>query len=129
MDVAQLTQAVQPDEIRAALSRYAEDLAHAVEGHHGGDLVDVRTARHDGHDIVVRSRYEITVDGRPFDVRMSVANNGRVHYHGLPTRDFASVIELIEKAIDVFGDEFAADSAALAVGEHGGRHDCSGGER
>lgn len=128
VDTAQLKQAVQPAEVRAALSRYAEDLARAAEPHHGGDLIDVRTARHGGHDIVVRTRYEITVDGRPFDVQMSVNNLGRVHYHGLPTRDFASAVDLVKKAIDVFGEEFAADDAASPAGQHGGRHDDSSGE-
>lgn len=128
MDKTQLKQAVQPEEVRAALSTYSEELSHAADVHHGGDMVDVRTARHAGHDIVVRTRYEITVDGRPFDVHMSLTNNGRVHYHGLPTRDFPSVIDLVKKAIDVFGDEFTDDDSPAPDDGHGGHHHGSGGE-
>lgn len=128
MDTTQLKQAIQPAELRAALRTHAAELAHAADPGHGGDPVDVRTARHDGHDIVVRTRYEITVDGRPFDVHLSVANNGRVHYHGLPTRDFASVIDLVTKAIDIFGEEFADDPAPPAGEPAGSRPHGAGGE-
>lgn len=114
MDTTQLKQAAQPEAVRAALRAHAAELAHAAGTVHGGGPVDVRTACYEGHEIVVRTRYEITVDGRPFDVHPSVGNNGRVHYHGLPTRDFASVIDLVTTAIDIFGDEFADDQAAPA---------------
>lgn len=88
-------------------------------------MADVRTAQHAGHEVVVRTSYEITVDGVPFDVHLSVGNNGRVHYHGLPTRDFGSVIDLVAKAIDRFGDEFAAtDPTGPAQPDpHGGHQD------
>ena len=56
-----------------------------------------------GRDAAVQ---RITVNGAPFDVHLTVDNAGRVHYHGLPTRDFPSVIGLVEKAIDVFPDDF-----------------------
>ncbi|MQA11767.1 MAG: hypothetical protein GEU98_25100 [Pseudonocardiaceae bacterium] len=122
MDRTQLKQAAQPDAVRAALGANSEEIGHAADPHHPtGDAVDVRTAHYKGHDIVVRTRYEITVDGQPFDIHLSVANSGRVHYHGLPSRDFGSVIDLVQKAIDVFGDEFAADGqpAGHAGHQHG----------
>ena len=37
--------------------------------------------------------YDITVDGVPFDPVITVDNGGRVHYHGLPSRDFPSTVE------------------------------------
>ncbi len=75
----------------------------------------------------MRTTYEITVDSAPFDVHLTVDNGGRVHYHGLPTRDFASVIGLVEKAIDVFPDDFANRPEAVphphdAGHEHGEDH-------
>jgi hypothetical protein len=66
----------------------------------------MRYASYEGHDITVRTTYEIKVDGEPFAVPVTVDNNGRVHYHGLPTRDFASVIDLVKKAIDTFPEDF-----------------------
>ena len=93
---------LQPDAVRDALTVNAALIAHAGHPHGGGDLTSVRDAEYKGHRIVVRTTYEITVDGRPFVVHLTVDNAGRVHYHGLPTRDFASVVGLVQKAIDVF---------------------------
>jgi hypothetical protein len=125
VDIGQLRQAAQPDEARAALAASAEELSHAAGPHHPiGDMVDVRTATYRGHEVVVRTHYEITVDGEPFDVHLAVANNGRVFYHGIPTRDFGSAIDLVKKAIDIFGDEFAdnAPSHDHHQHHHGGEH-------
>ncbi|MGH3937752.1 MAG: hypothetical protein ACRDTG_03820 [Pseudonocardiaceae bacterium] len=110
MDYADLVAASRPEALRAALAANAEALRHAAQEHHGGELVSVRQATYKDHEIVVRTTYEITVDGQPFNVHLTIDNDGRVHYHGLPTRDFPSVIGLVEKAIDVFGDEFSPGS-------------------
>ena len=130
MDADLLRRSAQPEELRAALRTYSDELSHAANPHSGShDLVDVRVAEHAGHEIVVRTHYEIAVDGQPFDVHLSVTNNGRVHYHGLPTRDFPSVIDLVEKVIDTFGDEFEdPPSKDGDEPDHPGpHHDSSGG--
>jgi len=121
VDNSDLVAAAQPDAMRAALASNAEELGRAAGQHHGGELASIRRVTHKGHDIVVRTSYEITVDGRPFDVHVTVDNGGRVHYHGLPTRDFASVIDLVTKAIDVFADDFS-DGDGGGNGEHGHDH-------
>ena len=102
VDPSELVAAAQPDAVRDALAVNAALISHAGHAHGGGDLTSVRDAEYKGHRIVVRTTYEITVDGRPFVVHLTVDNAGRVHYHGLPTRDFASVVGLVQKAIDVF---------------------------
>jgi hypothetical protein len=75
--------------------------------------------RHRGHEIEVRTSYSITVDGRPFEVQPSVNNAGLVHYHGLPTRNFPSVMDLVTTAIDTFPDDFADDTSPAP---HDGPH-------
>ena len=109
MDSLDLTAATSPERIAAAVAANAADGPPGPHAGHGpgGELESVRTAQHRGHEIVVRTRYTIEVDGRPFAPHVVVDNDGRVHYHGLPTRDFASVVALVEKAIDVFPDDFA----------------------
>lgn len=111
MDYPDLVAASQPEALRAALAAHTEELRNAAHEHHGGELVSVRQTTYKGHEIVVRTTYDITVDGEPFNVHLTIDNDGRVHYHGLPTRDFPSVIGLVEKAIDVFGDEFGPGSS------------------
>jgi len=116
MEYNDLVAASQPDELRAALAEKAEELRHAAHHHHGPEGTSVRTATHNGHEIVVKTTYEITVDGRPFPVPLTVDNGGRVHYHGLPTRDFGSTVDLVKKVVDEFPDEFEGEGE----GDHGG---------
>jgi hypothetical protein len=106
VDYSDFVGAAQPDEIRKALAANAEQIANAGHAHGSGDLSSMRYASYKGHQITVRTTYEITVDGRPFPIHVTVDNNGRVHYHGLPTRDFPSIIGLIQKAIDMFPKDF-----------------------
>lgn len=124
MDPEKLRAAARPKAVRAAI-KAAGDLTR-VDDHRRGELASVRTATHRGHEIVVRTTYAISVDGQPFDVALTVDNGGRVHYHGLPTRDFGSAIALVKKAIDQFPDDFPEPDHSGAgdhpgVG-HGGHH-------
>jgi hypothetical protein len=114
-----LSAASQPDLVAAAVTaNAAADVGGPHPGHGPGpEITSVRTAEHKGHRIVIRTRYEIEVDGRPFEPHIVVDNAGRVHYHGLPTRDFASMVALVQKAIDVFPGDFAQDADD---GHHGG---------
>ena len=126
MNDSDLVASSRPDAVRAALAANADDIAHAGHAHGGADLSSLREATYRGRHIRVRTTYEITVDGRAFGVHLSVDNAGRVHYHGLPTRDFASVIGLVQKAIDQFPDDFPLDAAGSpdpGVGGHPHHHD------
>jgi hypothetical protein len=105
-DDADLRSAAAPEAMRAALAARADEISMAAHPHRTGAMADVREAEYQGHRIEVRTSYAITVDGRPFDIHIVVDNDGRVFYHGLPTRDFPSVIALVEKAIDQFPDDF-----------------------
>lgn len=128
VDHSDLVAAAEPEAVRAALAANADELVRAAGPHHGDTLASIRHATHDGHDIVVRTSYQITVDGRPFDVHVVVDNDGRVYYHGLPTRDFASVIDLVAKAIDTFPEDFDRGDVDT-TDEHGpgdGGHDHGG---
>jgi hypothetical protein len=122
MDSIDLAAEAAPERLVAAVSR---NVAAGIADTHGSpegphpDAVSVRTADHDGHAIVIRTRYEIEVDGRPFQPHLVVDNSGRVHYHGLPTRDFASMVDLVKKAIETFPEDFAGDGPGHGPG-HGG---------
>jgi hypothetical protein len=68
----------------------------------------IREADHKGHHIVIRTKYEVTIDGKAFRGDLSVANSGNVHYHAIPNVGFASAIDMVKCVIDVFPDEFPA---------------------
>ena len=123
MEHKDLVAATQPDELRAALADHADELREAAEHHHAPEeATSVRTVTHNGHEIVIRTTYEITVDGEPFDVPLTVDNSGRVHYHGLPTRDFTSTVDLVKKVVDSFPEDFGDDCPDDGDG-HGDGHD------
>ena len=112
-----------PERIKAALAQRLAveggELPHKEhEGEHP-DAVSVRTVTHRGHRIVVRTRYDIEVDGHPFNPAVTVDLGGRVHYHGLPTRDFSSMVDLVCKAIDTFPDDFEQASPRDGEGHPG----------
>jgi hypothetical protein len=112
MEHEELAAAVEPDALRASLAANAERLRGAAHAHHGGKGASVRSATYKAHEIVIHTTYEITVDGDPFDADVIVDNSGRVHYHGLPTRDFTSTVALVKKAIDLFPEDFPTEGSS-----------------
>ena len=125
MDRSELTAAAQPNALKEALDTNASELR---AGHHAqmeSMRASLRTASYKGHEIVIRTTYEITVDGKPFETHVIVDNSGRVHYHGLPTRDFASTVDLVKKVIDLFPNDFPPDDGSASGDqpqEHSGQH-------
>ena len=67
----------------------------------------VREADHKGHHIIVRTHYEIEVDGHMVMGHMGVTNDGQVHYHPLPNLSFTSAVDLVKQLIDTFPDDFS----------------------
>jgi hypothetical protein len=82
----------------AARARNAQQMKH--------DSVVTRETDYKGHHIVVRTRYEVEVDGKMLMGHMGVNNSGAVHYHPVPNLKFASALDMVKKIIDVFPDEF-----------------------
>lgn len=73
-------------------------------GHHASE--SVREAEYNGHRIVIKTTYQIEVDGKPISGHLAVTNDGQVHYHPIPNLSFASAIDLVKQLIDVFPDDF-----------------------
>lgn len=93
-----------------SIASYAQKNASRVmhiQQHQHPMTVSVREADYQGHHIVVRTRYEIEVDGRAVTGHMGVTNDGQVHYHPVPNMSFASAIDLVKQLIDVFPDDFS----------------------
>jgi hypothetical protein len=104
---AQSTTAVPtPQSIAGYVSKHAKQVKNAQRHRHGG-TESVRVADYAGHHIVVRTRYEIEVDGRMLMGHMGVTNDGNVHYHPVPNVAFPSAVELVKKLIDIFPDDFS----------------------
>ena len=76
----------------------------------------VREADHKGHHILVRTHYQIEVDGHMVMGHMGVTNDGHVHYHPLPNLSFASAVDLVKQLIDTFPDDFSAKGTGKMSG-------------
>lgn len=93
------------------------DMPH--DGDHGDHPTgSIREAMHRGKHIVVKTHYEITVDGEPLGAHLGVSDDGSVHYHGLPNYAFTSMIDLVRKVIDASAVELPEDQIGMAEGEH-----------
>ena len=95
-----------PQSIAAYVKRNAARVRQAQRPMHG-KMESVRQADYQGHHIVIRTRYQIEVDGRMLMGHVDVTNDGQVHYHPVPNLSFASAVDLVKRLIDVFPDDFA----------------------
>lgn len=84
------------------------DQAHSTES--------VRTATHCGHEIVIKTCYEITIDGKPLQAHLSVNDDGSIHSHALPEYSFTSAVDVVKKIVEAFPDEFPCDDGSGAGG-------------
>ena len=84
--------------------------ARAAQRMHHGESVVTREADYKGHHIVVRTKYEVEIDGKPLMGHMGVTDTGSVHYHPVPNLSFASALDMVRKIIDVFPDDFGPNA-------------------
>ena len=66
----------------------------------GAGSTSLRRSVHRGRTIEIHTTYQVCIDGRPIDARVSVHPNGRVHCNGLPNYSFTSAVELAQALID-----------------------------
>lgn len=104
----------------------AEEGGHDHGGGHGHSMESVRTATHCGYEIVIKTCYEITVDGKPLDSHLSVDDDGHVHTHALPEYAFTSAVDVVKKIIEAFPSEFPCDDHGGQGHDHGGTDSSSG---
>jgi len=118
MDKDKLAAAANPANLGNYLAGLPMHDMHAANGR----IETVREDDHEGHHIVVRTSYEIEVDGKPLDVPLGVDNDGNLHSHALPNYQFQSAIGLVKLLIDAFPGDFSPKpgSGGQGSGEAGG---------
>ena len=105
----ELSQGAAPDAIVERVTGGEVQLPTQDHDHgHGGGMESVREATYHGHHIVVRTTYQLEVDGMPIEGHMGVTNDGQVHYHAVPNLSFDSAVDLVKQLIDTFPDDFEA---------------------
>lgn len=104
--------------IAAYVKSNAARARKAQQMHHGESVV-TRETDYNGHHIVVRTKYEIEVDGKPLMGHMGVTDAGQVHYHPVPNLSFASALDMVKKIIDVYPGDFLPGSTPSPMGGMG----------
>jgi hypothetical protein len=108
----------------APLARYAQKAMKPMPGQAGRGAMarrrmsSVREADHNGHHIVIRTHYEISVDGKKLAAPFAVDDDGKVICHALPNYTSASAVELVKQIVDHYPDEFP-----VVRRKRGGSHD------
>lgn len=91
------------DRVPINLGRDGYDLTEglATDTGAGGS---VRRFAHNGRTVEIETHYRITIDGVEFPDHIHVADNGTVHYHGLPQYSTPSAIDLVRRIVDRLSD-------------------------
>ncbi len=76
---------------------------------HEGGITSIRYAEHNGHKIVIKTTYEIEVDGVPFRGHVSVDDSGRLQCHAIPYDSYASAVEFVKHLIDLYPESFPGE--------------------
>ncbi len=124
MDRKDLAAAADP----AVMGRYLAGLPHG--GHaHAVPSESVRADDYSGHQIVVKSTYEVSIDGTVLPLHLSIANDGTVHCHSLPNYTSGSLMDVLRRLIDAFPNDFppGGPKGGGAGGTPGGGHGGHGG--
>jgi hypothetical protein len=100
MDIDDRAAATTPDQLAAALRQNQAELA-VLHHTHEGPRRSVREATYKGHRIRVVTTYEISIDDKPVSGHLVLDNDGSVHYHAIPNQQFSSMIEMVERIIDL----------------------------
>lgn len=91
--------------IDSYVKKQATQMAKSHEHQHMSSET-IRETDYKGHHIVVRTTYQIEVDGIPITGHMGVSNDGKVHYHPIPNMSFASALDMVKQLVDAFPDDF-----------------------
>ena len=67
----------------------------------------IRELDYAGHHIVIRTTYDIRVDGIRVNGHLNLGNDGTIHYHAIPNLQFASAIDLVKCLIEADPDAFS----------------------
>ena len=123
MNIDDLAAATTPDQLTAALRENQAELA-VLRHTHEGPRRSVREATYRGHRIRVVTTYEISIDDRPVTGHLLLDNDGSVHYHAIPNQQFPSMIDMVERIIDLAWDldEPQPDVPGSEHGDSGGHH-------
>jgi hypothetical protein len=129
MNADKLAEAAHPNALSTYLVQQPMSMHHHGAGA-GAPVESRREAEHNGHQIVIRTTYQVEIDGQVVDLPLGVDNDGHVHCHSLPNYQFNSAIDMIKQVLDTFPGDFGKPPAkprkvrpvAAPMAHHEGMH-------
>ena len=109
--------ALGPESLAKALKKQRPKLHSKV---HRRPVSTTRTDSHKGHEIEIKTTYDIKVNGQRIGGHVEVMNNGHVHYHPLPNYSWTSAIGFVRQLIDSFPEEFEGSKGKYKKKTHKG---------
>jgi hypothetical protein len=79
----------------------------------------VRRVEHAGHRLEIYTHYRILIDGQEFPDPIHVADDGTVHYHGIPQYSAPSAVDLVK----VIAERLEEGEPPPLIGEPQPHHD------
>ena len=73
---------------------------------HGKHGASMRKVEFEGHRIVIKTHYEVRVDGKKIGMPFSVDNDGQVTCHAVPNYSAASAIDVVKQIIAAYPHYF-----------------------
>jgi hypothetical protein len=83
------------------------------------DHSSVRRVEHAGHRLEIYTHYRILIDGQEFPDPINVADDGTVHYHGIPQYSAPSAVDLVK----VIAERLEEGEPPPLIGEPQAQHD------
>ena len=83
------------------------------------DHSSVRRVEHAGHRLEIYTHYRILIDGQEFPDPIHVADDGTVHYHGIPQYSAPSAVDLVK----VIAERLDEGQPPPLIGEPQAQHD------
>ncbi len=119
---------MQRDRLAINLGRADYDVTEGVAVHTGAHG-SVRRFTHHGRTVEIETHYRITIDGVEFPDHLHVADNGMVHYHGLPQYSTPSAVDLVRRIVDRMDDAVPPPPITPTGGDGHGVHPQGPGRR
>ncbi len=73
------------------------------------DVSATRTAQYKGHDIEIKTTYEIRIDGELFPGHVMVDDEGHLHCHSIPYATYGSAVDFVKSLIDIYPDTYGPE--------------------
>ncbi len=78
---------------------------------HDHPLTSIRKLSHRGHEVVIVTTYEITIDGKTMQTHAMVDSEGKLWCHAIPYTSFSSATEMVRSIIDRYSDVINQESS------------------